>query len=118
VTTGYYHYDDAYYYHLEQAADSGWYYYDYGDDYWLPVSDSSIPEELTHTNSSSDFYCVNGWDSSTQISDFANTSYYTDYYDHDTGSSSSWHDDDDSSYDWDWDSDSWDSGSSDWDSDW
>lgn len=129
VQTGYYSYDNATYYHLDPYCDDGWFYYSTDEDTWCELEPALVPEDLTH-NATADYYHVDGWDSSTQATDFEETSYYTDYYDYDTDSSSTWYDDDDDDYTWsydddddDWDSGSdwdsgWDSGSSDWDSDW
>ena len=57
-----------------------------------------------------DFYFTPTWDASTQFSDFEDTDTYKD-------ATKQWNNDDDSDYDWGSD-DSWDSGDTDWDSDW
>ena len=102
---GYYYYDDTYYYYI----DGDWYYYDYDYDDWYYTEVNDIPEDdydrywygYSYDYDSSDgYYC----------SDFSGTEYYEEY-----SSDSSSHDDDDDY----WDSgDSWDSGGTDWDSDW
>lgn len=128
---GYYKYnDDDYYYHMGTDYDSGWYYYSDDND-WSSTDSSNIPEDLKHPSMVDDFYYTPTWDASTQISDFFDSAEYSSYqaeqersyssssssYDNDNDYSWDWDDDDD--YDWDYDSgDSWDSGSSDWDSDW
>ena len=70
--------------------------------------DRALKDEPTAQN----FWYTPTWDSSTQIKDFETTSYYSEYEDK-TASHS------DSGGDYSWDSgDSWDSGTTDWDSDW
>ena len=116
VNTGYYHYNDVYYYHLYDAADDGWYGYG-ADDGWYPLDVSDVPEELQHSVQANDFYYTPTWDSSTQVTDFTDTAYYSDYAQSQSSKDSdSWNNNDN---DWSWSSsDSWDSGSTDWDSDW
>ena len=106
---GYYKVEDRNYYFLPTSY-GGWYSYDDGVGDWTPVSKSELPPDLQHYNTSQNFWYTPTWDSSTQMTDFENTSYYEQYEDRTSSSSDS-----DSS----WDSnDSWDSGSTDWDSDW
>lgn len=112
VGDGYYKYDDDVYYHLDNSYDAGWYKYD--EDDWTYVESSSLPIEMTHTSQLEDFYYTPEWDSSTQITDFESTEIYQDEIE---SRNSSWDDDDDSDFSWD-SSDSWDSGSTDWGSDW
>ncbi len=120
--TGYYQYQDQTYYHLYDDIYSGWYSYDAEDGDWYEYSYEDIPYELQHNLTSEDFYYTPTWDSSTQITDFADTEIYQDYLDEQAKAAQSekrddYDDDDD--YDYSWDSnDSWDSGSTDWDSDW
>ncbi len=124
VSKGYYTYDDGYYYHLSNSSYTGWYYYDDYTEDWTSIESDEIPDELTHSYGSQDFYFTPVWDSSTQVndfSDFTETEIYQEYQESEKKSSSkssSWdNDDDDDDYDWS-SSDSWDSSSSDWDSDW
>lgn len=133
TSSGYYKYgEDDYYYHLGSDYDSGWYHYSSEDD-WTSEETNNVPEDLLHPSMVEDFYYTPTWDTSTQLTDFTDSSVYADYqaeqerlaeersrstsYDDDDDDWSSWDDDDD--YDWDYDSgDSWDSDYSDWDSDW
>jgi len=107
---GYYVYQNDTYY--RQGDD--WYRYDDDLYYWLPaVLDTAFEENYE------DYYEGPTWSSAYGGEDFTGSSYYVDPDDYDSSyssSDSSWDDD----YDWDWDSDydSWDSGSTDWDSDW
>lgn len=140
TSSGYYKSDDDYYYyHLGTAYDSGWYYYS-EDDEWESADYSDIPDELYHPSLVEDFYYTPTWDASTQLTDFTDSSAYSDYlsetasqrsysYSNDDDSYGDddydwgWDNDDDDDYDWSWDDDSdydwsWDSNSSDWDSDW
>ncbi len=113
---GYYQYGNTIYYHLD---DDDWYYYDDTLQDWYYSDDADLPEEFDSDSTAEDFYYTPAWDSSTQVSDFTESDAYDDYWDSKAAEeeSSSWDDNDD--YDYDWDSgDSWDSGSSDWDSDW
>ena len=121
LSPGYYNYDGGTYYHTQQ--DDSWYSYDNGS--WSPIH--NIPGVIIQ--SGSDYFSGSGYHYSSSYgvpyySDFSESEYYDDYADSwepsssSSSSSSSWssYDDDD---DWDWDSsDSWDSGYSDWDSDW
>ncbi|MCR4648721.1 MAG: hypothetical protein K5776_06555 [Lachnospiraceae bacterium] len=122
VNVGYYSYGDSVYYHMKEADDDGWYFYNSDDDDWHSVNSDSIPSELTHADMADDFWYTPNWSSETQISDFSQTEEYQDYQEElrrkeEESSNSSSHDSDDSDYSWD-SSDSWDSGGSDWDSDW
>ncbi|MGN0674179.1 MAG: hypothetical protein ACI4KG_00355 [Oscillospiraceae bacterium] len=116
VNKGYYSYNDNIYYHLYDDYDSGWYSYNYYYSLWEPADFDSVPDELTHNSVAEDFYFTPVWDSTTQFSDFEDTSYYSDYIS-EQNSRDSWDNDDDSDYDWD-SNDSWDDGGMDWDSDW
>ncbi len=127
--SGYYKVDDKDYYRIDPYDNDTWYYYssDLGD--WDHIEYSNVPDELKKEYDAEDFYYVPNWDSSTQITDFADSESYRLYeQDHyvssssddswdDDSWSSSWDNDDDYDYSWS-SSDSWDSGSSDWDSDW
>ncbi len=125
VASGYYQYDDRTYYHLYSSYDYGWYYYDaiLGD--WYATSYEDIPNELYRNSSAEDFYYTPIWDSSTQLKDFTDTSYYQNYQDNlnslysdDNDDDDDWDNDwDDNDYDWD-SNDSWDNDYTDWDSDW
>lgn len=106
---GYYRTDNQIYYHLADDYYDGWYGYDY--DTWYPVDTQDLPEELSHPSNVEDFYYTPTWDSYTQFTDFEDTDLYY-------ANKDNWNDSDsDSDYDWD-SSDSWDSDSSDWDSNW
>ncbi|MBR0208335.1 MAG: zinc ribbon domain-containing protein [Oscillospiraceae bacterium] len=118
-STGYYHYNDQYYYNQNDS----WYLYDdYGG--WYPIY--TVDDELTQNYG--DYYTSYSYDDGYGVESFSDSSYYDEdsssySSDWDSDSSSSWSwdwDDDDtwdSSDDWDWDSD-WDSDFGDWDSDW
>ena len=107
---GYYHYGNDYYYY--QTGD--WYYYDDYYDDWYEIDPPDAFDD-----GYGDYYVSSGYDYGYGVDDFRDSDYYYEsdsYYDSDSGSS--WDDDDD----W-WDSDSdwdsgWDSGYTDWDSDW
>ena len=99
---GYYSYNDNYYYY----QDGSWYEYDDG---WSKQND--VPKELKKNQKK--YYNSYSYDSSYYIPSFENSSYYVEPSS--SSSSSSWDDDDD--YSWSSD-DSWDSSSTDWDSDW
>ncbi len=116
IEKGYYQYDDITYYHLESDRDDGWYYYDTSDTSWYESDETDVPDDLKHSALAVDFYYTPTWDSETQITDFTDTTYYSNYVDSQK-KESSWDDDDDDDYNWD-SNDSWDSGGSDWDSDW
>lgn len=128
VGKGYYKYNERTYYHLHDSGTSGWYVFNDTDRNWSSVETDDIPEVLTHSSVSPDFFFLPVWDASTQLTDFEDTAFYSAYYASSSGSSydsgySSWSWDDDDDYDYSWGSDddydwSWDSGSSDWDSDW
>ncbi len=120
VASGYYEYDDNYYYHMDKYDNNTWYEMSDGDS-WEPVDYYDLPDALHNRDEAQDFYFLPNWNTETQLTDFESTSYYQEYqserassYDDDN----SWDNDDDYDYDWDSGSDSWDSGSSDWDSDW
>ncbi len=117
VAKGYYHYDDTYYYHVEGDSAGGWYRFDVGEYIWYESSVSEVPAELQRASSAEDFFYTPTWDSSTQITDFTDTQMYEDHMKEQRRSSWDDNDDDDSDYSWDW-GDSWDSGSTDWSSDW
>ena len=117
VETGYYQHNGNTYYHVDDAAELGWYTYDAGSDDWHEVNYGDLPEELSHQTTAEDFYYTPDWDSDTQIKDFEDTEYYREHEEN-RNSDSGWENsDNDSDYDWD-SGDSWDSGGSDWDSDW
>ncbi len=115
VGRGYYSYDDNYYYHLEDNYENGWYYYE-PDNEWVEISADDIPDDLKHNSKAVDFYYTPSWNEETQISDFEDTDFYSDYVS--DKNADNW-DDDDDDYDYDWDDDyDWDNDSFDWDSDW
>ncbi len=100
---GYYSYNDDIYY----VYDGNWYYY---DDYssWNQVSKyDAIPQEIA--SNYDDYYISKQWNSSISATNWNDTSYYDEMHQSDNSS--------DSDYDW-GGSDSWDSGGTDWDSDW
>lgn len=133
-STGYYKYDDTVYYHLYED-ETGWYYFDTDYSKWFYEDKSYVPSELKSTETAEDFYYTPDWNSETQLTDFEDTDIYLQHvsrekkieedrqikaseeerqriqsekYNHDSGD-----------HDYDWDSnDSWDSGDTDWDSDW
>ena len=110
---GYYKNEDRDYYYLPSAY-GGWYYYDEGISDWSPISKSDLPADLKHSTTAESFWYTPTWDSSTQITDFESSSYYSEYEENISSK-----DDNDSDSDYSWDSgDSWDSGGTDWDSDW
>lgn len=117
---GYYKYDDKVYYHLTES-DSEWYYYDYDRTDWVNEFASDVPPELKHASVAQDFYYTPTWDSETQMTDFEDTEEYREQIEYEARkaeeSSSSSSSSSDSSYDWS-SSDSWDSGGTDWGSDW
>ncbi|MCR5847742.1 MAG: hypothetical protein K6G75_06445 [Lachnospiraceae bacterium] len=121
VDTGYYAYDNDIFYHLKEGQDDGWYKYDDGNDDWSEVVFYDVPSDLRHQSVAQDFWYTPAWDSETQITDFEDTEEYRDYKEEqerlEREASSSYDDDDDDDYSWS-SSDSWDSGSSDWGSDW
>ena len=110
ISRGYYQVEDDILYHLGDYYFDGWYAYDDEDDEWRSVDMDAVPEALHHPSLAEDFYFTPTWDASTQFSDFEDTDAYKD-------ASRQWDNDDDSDYDWGSD-DSWDSGDTDWDSDW
>ena len=110
ISKGYYQVDDDILYHLGDYYFDGWYSYDYDDDTWRSIDMDAVPEPLHHPSIAEDFYFTPTWDASTQYSDFEDTDTYKQDY-------KQWDNDDDSSYNWD-SNDSWDSGDTDWDSDW
>ena len=109
---GYYNYNGTTYYNISGDSNKGWYYYDSYDD-WAPIDASSVPSDIKETPSANDFFYTPDWDSETQITDFESTEIYQEYQEAHSYSNS----DDSSDYDWS-SSDSWDSDSSDWGSDW
>ena len=110
ISRGYYRVDDDVLYHLGDYYFDGWYTYDYDDDTWRSIDMDAVPEPLHHPSMAEDFYFTPTWDASTQFSDFEDTDAYKK-------DSKQWNNDDDDSYHWD-SNDSWDSGDTDWDSDW
>lgn len=98
---GYYYYNDAYYYNLDDT----WYYYDTGTSLW---ERTEADKELE--KNAKDYYESSSYSEEYGVSDFEDSSYYSDWKE-------SQNDDWDSDSNWD-SGDSWDSGASDWDSDW
>ena len=99
---GYYHYNDTYYYRLDDT----WYYFDNDYNNWYPAS--STPEDLTQN--ADEFYTSEYYDYDSGTTNFSNTDFYSDWEESRSSSAS----DSDSG----WDSSDWDSGDTDWDSDW
>lgn len=110
LSTGYYSCDNREFYHIETDYSSGWYEYSSSD--WSSVDYGDLPDDMKHNSIVEDFYYTPTWDATTQISDFTSSYAYEEYVDSHSSSSS-----DDSDYDW-GGSDSWDSGSTDFSSDW
>lgn len=106
---GYYQHGNTYYY--TQGSDV--YYYVDDDWYYYDTYDSFTSEYPDYT------YVSDDYDYSSDYSDFSDSYYYDDSWDSSdySGSDSSGSSSYDSDYDWDSGSD-WDSGGSDWDSDW
>lgn len=100
---GYYHYNDTYYYSL----DDNWYYFDTDHNDWYPAS--GTPEDLTQN--ADEFYKSDYYDDSSGTTDFSRTDFYSDWEE-------AHRSDNDSDSDSDWDSSDWDSSDTDWDSDW
>ncbi len=113
-TKSYYSYEDDYYFH---SSDDNWYLFDEKDYDWDSI-DTPVWSETSDTYQSSYYDFTSEYDSSYSYS--SDTDYYTTYSpsnDSDDDWDDDWDDDDwDSSYDYDYSS--WDSGSTDWDSDW
>lgn len=124
VTQGYYSYDGDVYYHMKPDQDHGWYVYNEEDSDWDEVFMTDVPSDLKHQNVATDFWYTPTWDSETQITDFTESDDYIEYQEDlrrqaEYEASKSNDNDSDSGSDYSWDSsDSWDSGGSDWDSDW
>lgn len=110
---GYYPYAGQNYYY----QDSTWYSYDEEIDDWYEIDDESVPDAIS-SDSEEYHYNNNQYDGK----DFEDSVWYVeddDNDDYDYGDNDD--DDDDSGWDndYDWDAgDSWDSGGTDWDSDW
>ena len=106
--TDYFKYNDTVYVNSHYS----WFEYDDDSYDYNEISRSAVPQEVLDNKSLYGYdYSDLVWDSS--IIKFENSGYYEDHYES-SGSTSS---DYDSDYDWD-SGDSWDSGGSDWDSDW
>ena len=106
-SSGYYSYNGNTYYN----QNGSWYMYDSGLDDW--TSDFTVPDELNDDKSAGDYYQSISYSDDMGAADFQESDYYVEtssYDDDDWDSDSDW----DSGSDW----DSWDSGSTDWDSDW
>ena len=107
----YYHYGNHWYIYDAALADYGYETSDFSDSFWLEV-DNNKNTDVIESNYD-DYYISKSWDSSIDATDWNNTNYYTDTH------TSSYSDSDSDWSDYSWDSsDSWDSGGSDWDSDW
>lgn len=111
IKKGYFGYDDEVYYHLQDDYEEGWYYFDNDD--WYAIDQSDLPEDLKHPSLVDDFYFTPTWDSSTQFTDFEDTALYEE----NKPKTSSDKENDDNDYDWGGD-DTWDTDTTDWDTDW
>jgi len=108
---GYYNYDSNYIYSYQDD----WYYWD--DSEWIYI-DQDIPDNKAIINdiesNRDEYYLSNEWNSTYTFDNWDNSPYYQQYQSSDTSD----HDSDrDTDYDWD-SNDSWDSGGTDWDTDW
>ncbi len=114
--SGYYHCNSGYYYHLTGIYDDDWYYFD--DDTWQSVDYAALPEQLQHPSAAQDFYYTPVWDAETQLTDFEDSPLYQQIVQTEPGETEAQtRSDSDSDFNWD-SNDSWDSGDTDWDSDW
>ncbi|MBQ7133196.1 MAG: hypothetical protein IJO20_01725 [Ruminococcus sp.] len=141
--SAYYCYDDELYYFLDDSHSSygttdntGWYIYNTSLSDWEYYCDendkSKIGEALWYSESDycagssfTDMYNADEYLETWTPSDFESTSWYHSYESNESAYEQHLNDSDNDSYDydsdsdWDWDSgDSWDSGDTDWDSDW
>lgn len=108
---GYYNYDSNYIYSYQDD----WYYWD--DSEWIFI-DQDIPDNKAIINdiesNRDEYYLSKEWNSTYTFDNWDNSPYYQQYQSSDTSD----HDSDrDTDYDWD-SNDSWDSGGTDWDTDW
>lgn len=108
---GYYRYNNQTYYFIAGAAYSDWFLYDNGT--WQELGTSEVPSSFSTGTEAQDFYYTPDWNSETQLTDFQNSTVYSDYLD---SHSSDWDSDDGS--DFSWSGGSWDSGGMDFSSDW
>lgn len=99
----YYSYGDDVYY-CDSYVDNSFYMYDYDEQDYLPVE---IPQEMYDNIQNYKFAAGEEWDNGLERFEDTEMGQYVE----------SLHDSSDSDYSWD-SSDSWDSGSTDWDSDW
>lgn len=134
---GYYKYDNKFYYHMYDG-ETGWYAYDDSNDSWSFESLENVPDSLKSSVGAEFFYYTPDWDSETQMTDFEDTQLYINHSSREDDvqkniqakekerekekekqsiSSGKHSSNNDSNYDWD-SNDSWDSGGTDWDSDW
>lgn len=103
---GYYKYNNTIYYNY----DDSWYFYDDLSYDWWPVSKEDAAP-ATIKNNYDDYYLSGSWNSQIGGSDWKDTTYYEKVKDSEKTSFFS----SDSDYDWGGD---WDSGGTDWDTDW
>ena len=101
---GYFHTANRVFYHMDSNYYSNW--YEYTNDTWSEIEYVDLPENFEHPSSVNEFYFTPEWDASTQFSDFKDSAFYQDA-----------HKSDDEDYDWGSDN-SWDSNSTDWNSNW
>ncbi len=112
---GYYNVNDTTYYYMPYSY-GGWYCYDDDVSDWSPVSKNDLPADLKHCQTAQDFWYTPTWDTSVGNRDFEQTSFYKDY---EAASEAEAKSTSDSDSDYSWSStDSWDSGGTDWGSDW
>ena len=103
-------------YKRQGIYDDDWYYFD--DDTWQSVDYAALPEQLQHPSVAQDFYYTPVWDAETQLTDFEDTPLYQQIVQTEPGETEAQtRSDSDSDFNWD-SNDSWDSGDTDWDSDW
>lgn len=102
-SNGYYLFQGITYY----CYANDWYWYDDDTDDWDTIPTFAVPGNMASDGSNSEYYQSRDWNAGINATDWDNSSFYDDYH---SGSS-------DSDYDWDSDS-SWDSGGTDWDTDW
>ncbi len=106
--------------HTYVRYENDWYSYDNDvDDYSRVYYEDSLPVEIITNPSDYEYFMGAGADWDNSITAFEDSDYYEDYLQSSGSGSGSGSDYSNSDNDYDWDSGSdWDSGGSDWDSDW
>lgn len=102
---GYYQYDEALYYCLQNV----WYYWNTATDTWDSLEKTSLPQELSEHPRN--YFSSTGYESSYDADRFEDTDTYQTWEER----VQSRKDNNDNDDDWDFD---WDTGGTDWDSDW